>query len=169
MNITEITTLQQRAIQLLLAESTVSAAARQLGIDRTTIYAWRKSDPAFTTHLDQARSIQAQITADSLQDLASTAIETIREILLSQSTPPAIRLRAAQAVLKMGQPAAEPETLQQNSTQIDIFDNSRTGVETTAVPKTGRNDPCSCNSRLKFKSCCGNSLRQPTHPAAEAA
>jgi len=63
MNITDITILQQRTIQLLLAGSSVSASARELGIDRTTIYAWRKSDPASTAHLDHARSIQAQITA----------------------------------------------------------------------------------------------------------
>ena len=177
MNTTEINTLQQRTIQLLLSGSTVAAAARELGIDRTTIYAWHKSNPAFTIHLDRARSIQAQITADSLQDLASTAINTIHEILVCQATPPAIRLRAAQAVLKdCRQPTAAetsepPQEIPHISTEIDTFDEE-TNVAHIHIrresSKTGRNEPCPCNSGLKFKRCCGNPLRQPVH-VAEAA
>lgn len=94
-----VTAIQERAIQLLLAGSTVAAAARELGIDRTTIYTWRKHHPYFSMALRQARKIQTECLADGLQDLAASALDAIREILTSSDVPAAVRLRAAQTVL----------------------------------------------------------------------
>ena len=44
----DITIQQEKAIQLLLAGANVASAARELGIDRTTIYVWQK--PARCSH-----------------------------------------------------------------------------------------------------------------------
>ena len=91
----DLTVTQQKAIRLLLVGTTVAAAARELDIDRTTIYVWRKSNPYFSYVLNRAQSIQQQALQGDLQDLAATAIDSIRDILTSPDTSAAIRLRAA--------------------------------------------------------------------------
>jgi transposase-like protein len=161
----EITPIQEKTIQLLVAGSSVAAAARELNIDRTTIYTWRKNSPAFSLALQSARKLQTESIADSLQDLASTAVETLRDLLVSNEVPPAVRLRAALAVLKTSnqQPAPEiipePPPELQTSTEFDTFDNE---YEVPATPtvrvieKIGRNQSCPCGSGQKYKRCCSH-------------
>ena len=171
---TDLTVTQQKAIQLLLSGATVTAAARELGIDRTTIYVWRRSHPHFSSILKRAQSVQQQAFEGDLQDLAAAALDSVREILTSPQTPVAIRLRAAQAILNLAtrphhqsappsvpdeemsealEAAAAPEppamTNQRHSTE---FNTSTPAISN----KIGRNEPCPCGSTLKFKRCCGN-------------
>ena len=175
-----ITIMQEKAIQLLLAGATVAAAARELGIDRTTIYAWHKSSPVFALACTSARSLQSQIIADSLQDLASAAIDTLRDILVSPDAPPSVRLRAAQSVLnactnnKHESQAPPSHPLQELSTHFDTSDEKDAAAALTSPfrresPKTGRNELCPCSSGLKFKRCCGDPVRINQHQAAAAA
>ena len=175
-----ITIMQEKAIQLLLAGATVAAAARELGIDRTTIYAWHKSSPVFALACTSARSLQSQIIADSLQDLASTAIDALRDILVSPDAPPSVRLRAAQSVLnactnnKHESQAPPSHPLQEISTHFDTSDQKNDDAVTSPFrresPKTGRNELCPCSSGLKFKRCCGDPVvRINHHPQAAAA
>ena len=153
----EITPLQAKAIQLLHAGSTVVAAARELQIDRTTVYTWRNNNPVFSLALNRARKIQAEMVVDSLQDLASTAVDTLHQLLVSTDTPAPIRLRAALAVLNAGHQMQQPTTarpstnptpeqhaaiesligppqlsreIPRNSTEFDTFEEEE-GVENT--------------------------------------
>ena len=163
-----ITIMQEKAIHLLLTGTTVAAAARELGVDRTTIYAWRKTSPSFAVALTSARLLQSEIIADSLQDLASTAIDTLRDILAAPNAPPAVRLRAAQVVLNSCanpfRPAEPRGRIGQLTPIPEIsthFDTSIEEVHPAAIPirqsiKAGRNEACPCGSNLKFKRCCGN-------------
>lgn len=161
----DITILQQKAIQLLLTGTTVAAAARELGIDRTTIYSWQKTSPVFALALTRARSLQNQIITDSLQDLAAAAIDTLRDILVSPNAPPAVRLRAAQAVLTACS-NNKHESQEETSTHFDTSDQEIDAVtppslaESSKTVKTGRNEICPCNSGLKFKRCCGDPVRR---------
>ena len=181
---TELTLTQHKAIQLLLAGSSIAATARGLGIDRTTIYVWRKSNPYFSNILNRAQSLQKQILQDDIQDLATTAIDTIRGLLTSPETPAAVRLRAAQTVLDAGNrrpasdapkfnPVAEAaavesivgppaENVQQHST---LFNTSERTLPAT-FNNVGRNEPCPCASGLKFKRCCGNPVSAQLQAAA---
>ena len=166
----DITILQQKAIQLLLTGTTIAAAARELGIDRTTIYTWHKTSPPFAAALTRARSLQSQIITDSLEDLASTAIDTLREILVSSDAPPAVRLRAAQAVLTACS-SSKNENPEEISTKFDTSDQE---IDAVMPPcraesqKTGRNELCPCTSGLKFKRCCGDPVRRNQQQAVAA-
>jgi transposase-like protein len=122
-----ITPIQERAIGLLLSGTTVAAAARELGIDRTTIYTWRKSHPEFSRAFNRARALQSEILRDNLHEIASEAVGILHELLVSGSTPPSARLRAALAVLNAAtlpstHKSADPTP--QNSTEFDTLPNS---------------------------------------------
>jgi transposase-like protein len=131
---TTISPIQERAVQLLLSGFTVAAAARELGIDRTTIYTWRKNHAHFATACQQARKLHSDFLADSLHDLASTALDTLREILVAKDAPPAVRLRAAQAVLNAAAASPSPK----DSTEFDTFPPSQeTSIDETENQGTG--------------------------------
>ena len=166
---TDLTVTQQKAIQLLLSGSTVTAAARELGIDRTTIYVWRRSHPHFSCVLNRAQSVQQQAFEGDLQDLAAAALDSVREILPSPQTPVAIRLRAAQAILNLAtrphQQSAPPSvSVEETMRSVEAaavpepsaMTNQRHSTEfNTSTPATsntiGRNEPCPRGSALKFK------------------
>ena len=167
---------QQKAVQLLLSGATVAAVARDLGVDRTTIYNWRRNNPCFSVALNRARSLQTHIITDAIQDLATTAIDTLRELLVSTQVPAAVRLRAAQTVLSLAQrPSAGtefesqdstgdlPETAQipHNSTQFHSIENTPHRRQ----PIPGHNTPFHCGSGIKFKRS-GNPVSVPFQKAA---
>ena len=179
---TDLNVTQRKAIQLLLSGSTVTAAARELGIDRTTIYVWRRSHPHFFCVLNRAQSVQQQSFEGDLQDLAAAALDSVREILTSPQTPVAIRLRAAQTILNLANrphhqsaPPSVPDEEDAGAVESSLKSSTdasaapeppamtmqRSSTEfNTSVPafsnKIGRNEPCPCGSTLKFKRCCGN-------------
>ena len=177
----QLSSLQQRAVQLLLSGSNVSSVARDIGVDRTTIYNWRKGNPDFSRALNQTRSLQTRMINDSMRELANAAVDTLREILLSSQVPVAVRLRAAQTVLNQ-QPAhsdvddgfdveeivVEPMHPSPNSPQISTqFDTmNKNPYQQNRQERLGRNTPCLCGSGLKFKRCCGNPISAPLQKAA---
>lgn len=89
------------AIAALVAGATNTTAAEAAGVDRSTLFRWLKGDAEFVAALNLARSEQAERTRAELRGLASEAVATIRELMTSPQTPPAIRLRAAATALEI--------------------------------------------------------------------
>lgn len=89
----------ERAITALIAGATMQAAADAAGVDRTTLWRWMREDAAFITEYNQARADHRDAVQAGLRSLASDALAVVRGILQSDETPPALRLRAAMAVL----------------------------------------------------------------------
>ena len=168
-----INTLQTQVVAGLLAGKSVSAVARENGIHRSTIYNWRHEQPYFTLVLDQARSRHRTSMYDLAQDLAEQALETVEELLGSQDSN--LRLRAAQLILRVAEPAhlsRDTKTAMNVETLADhTFARSMTFTPTaeaepaefdtirqnsTLQSEPSRNSRCRCGSGLKFKRCCGN-------------
>ena len=99
----ELTQIQSQVLAGLLAGKSVSAAARENVIHRSTIYHWRHEQPYFTFALDQARSRHQTAMYDLVQDLAEQALETVQELLVSDDAN--VRLRAAQVILRVARPS----------------------------------------------------------------
>ena len=78
----------------------ISAAARRAGIHRSTIHNWIRTDAELAIAVDRARAAQQSSLFDEFQDLASQAVAVLRDLLEQSATPPSVKLRAAQAVLK---------------------------------------------------------------------
>jgi transposase-like protein len=93
---------KQRAVLLEVARgATVKAASERAGIDRCTYYRWLKQ-PAFSQALAEARDDFAEALRDQFHELEIVALLTLRMLLENDKTPPAVRLRAALAVLGHG-------------------------------------------------------------------
>ena len=166
-----LTPPQREALKHLQAGATVTAAAKAAGVHRSTIYEWRHEHPAFSCALYYAKRDAAHAAADDIRELATLAIDTIRQILTSDKASASVKLKAAQYVLQNvaeapkqhllsvtgaeitppaeAQPPQTPQNAtssQQNPTQSGTFERIR---------QTPRNAPCPCRSGEKFKRCCG--------------
>jgi len=174
-----LTPIQSQVLSGLLAGRPVAAVARENGIDRSTIYHWRRDHPHFTFALDQARSRLQAALYDEVQDLVAQALEVLAELL--HSPDDRIRLRVAQTLLRAANPMkantilhtdvgpeiglepAIPAPASSPEPEHDTIRHFSTPKPSPVrvSPRPGRNQPCPCNSGLKYKKCCGN----PAGPA----
>ncbi len=161
----ELTPIQSQVAAGLLAGKSVSAVAREAGIHRSTIYHWRNEQPYFNVVLRKARSRHQTAMFDLVQDLAEQAMETVSELLSSED--PNLRLRAAQAILRLANPGnlsqetkavIDFEALDAHTDPPPKFDTIRQNPTLLSVPapEPGRNSPCPCGSGNKYKRCCGD-------------
>jgi hypothetical protein len=107
----ELTQRQHAAVELLLQGMSDEQAARQLGVDRTTIFRWRKT-VAFQRELDRRRRRLWDQSAGQLQALVGPALAILQKQLASDD--PKIALRAAAVLLRFATPsrlapAADPD------------------------------------------------------------
>ena len=165
-----LTPIQVQVLQSLVAGLSVTAAAKEAGIHRTTVHLWTRTLPDFARAYLTLRQQRADRLVDELGDLAGLAINTFRQLLSDESASASVRLKAAMEIVKLVE-AQRPTTL---STALadPAFEKLDTGLRVAEIinpPKTapapkstpvGRNAPCPCGSPLKYKRCCGNPVRQ---------
>jgi hypothetical protein len=96
---TQLSEAQQLVLTQLASGKTINAAAAAANVHRNTIANWRRSSEAFRNHWHTMQYEQAMHWRDQMQSLAPIAIEALQTLLTDPKTPPAIRLRAALAVL----------------------------------------------------------------------
>ncbi len=97
------TRLKKNEDALLLAlacGATVEAAAKQCQIHERTVYR-RLGDRDFKARLQEIRTDMVRRAAGMLTAAANEAVRTLLN-LQKDSTPPAVRLGAARAILEMG-------------------------------------------------------------------
>lgn len=91
----------ERIIAALLTTTSISDAAKECKISKTTIYQ-RLKDPEFNTKYRTAcRELLRDHTA-ALQGHMGAAISTMREILDNPKNSPQVRLNAADGILRHG-------------------------------------------------------------------
>ena len=95
----QITPRQERAMHVLLAGGDDTAAAQAANVQRPTLNRWKNHDPDFISAMNIARRDLADGFADSLRALYGDAVAVIRDALDAEN-PPAVRLRAAEAIIK---------------------------------------------------------------------
>ena len=163
-----LTAVQQQVLQALVAGQSISAAANQAGIHRSTVHLWTQKHPDFARVLLAARHHRADCLMDELADLAGLALDTFRQILSDGKAPAATRLKAAIEIVKLVE-AQRPTFRETTITEVQ-FDRVDRDLQLHQVaeasqpaPKkqiVGRNAPCPCGSPLKYKRCCGNPVTQ---------
>ena len=186
---------QAQVIAALAQGRTITDAARDASLHRTTIHHWFRTEPTFNTAFQEAQREYIETLQDGMRDLAARAVETLRNLLDGPNTPPAVRLRTALAVLqrphfpKQGwhlperiETAREQEVIHQ-LTEIEadyramrmteaMQTNAQMKNEEPAppAPPIARCAPCPCGSGNKYKRCCGStSAGKFTPPAPGAA
>ena len=157
-----LTPLQVQVLESLVAGLSVTAAAKQAGVHRTTVHLWTRTLPDFARALLTLRQQRADRVMDELGDLAHLAINTFRQILSDENAASSVRLRAAIEIVKLVE-SQRPTVFFEPALEKLHQDLSVADVIPPKPPQTvtaGRNAPCPCGSPLKFKRCCGNPVRQ---------
>ena len=165
-----LTPIQVQVLQSLVAGLSVTAAAKEAGIHRTTVHLWTRTLPDFARAYLTLRQQRADRLVDELGDLAGLAINTFRQLLSDESASASVRLKAAMEIVKLVE-AQRPTTLSTAlaGPKFEKLDADLRVAEIINPPKTapapkstpvGRNAPCPCGSPLKYKRCCGNPARQ---------
>src|SRR5215510_15130517 len=85
--------LQHQAILALAGGASITSAAEAAGVDRSTIYRWLRDDAAFVVELNRAKRDHLDRVRGELRSLASDAVKALRDLVTSEATPPAVRLR----------------------------------------------------------------------------
>lgn len=93
-----LTPKQRRAVAALLTTGEVGAAAREAGINRTTLYRWLH-DPVFLAAVREAEADALDELSRLLVRLGRTAVATIAKAMSDPVTPAATRVRAADVAL----------------------------------------------------------------------
>ena len=157
-----LTPIHIQVLQSLVAGLSISAAAREAGVHRTTVHLWTRTLPDFARALLTLRQQRADQLMDELGDLADLAINTFRQILSDDQASASVRLKAAIEIAKLVE-SQRPAVFFVPSVERLHQDLSLAEVIPPKPPQTaavGRNAPCPCGSPLKYKRCCGNPGRQ---------
>jgi hypothetical protein len=99
-----LSTAQQTVLLHIARGATITTAAAQAGVHRSTVHLWMRT-PAFAEALDQARQDFTGGIRDQFQELEIIALLSLRQLLENTDTPPGIRLKAALAILGHGKSA----------------------------------------------------------------
>lgn len=166
---------QQDVLRRLVAGQSVSAAAREARVHRTTVHLWIRTVPAFAQALLALRRDRADHVVDSLAELVDAAINTFRQILTDEHASAGVRLKAALEIVKLVE-AQRPQVLFPESQVLERLHADLGLSEVAEAPASGerrpaaggnlsrpspvRNAPCTCGSGLKYKRCCGLSTPQ---------
>ena len=168
----QLTAPQLEAVKLLATGATVSAAAKAAGVHRSSVYNWCRDHAEFRAALRHSKIQAAEVIDDEVRELASLAVDTIRQLLASDKTPAATKLKAAQYVLEA---AAKPgiDVIRDKIEEVhELAGEFRKAAEPAARPtpirqdSTPRNALCPCRSGEKFKRCCGKSAPPMLYPNA---
>jgi uncharacterized protein YecA (UPF0149 family) len=172
----ELSPAQAQVVEALAEGASISCAARRADIHRTTIHHWIRTNAAFK---EAAQNAQAEYTAeltDDMRELSALALKTVRNLLERSDTPPAVKLRAALAVLKrphfphkgwhlperIESPRQQQvaDSLAELKSDYDFMRMSealaaKAPAEPAPQAPIARSAPCPCGSGQKYKRCCG--------------
>ncbi len=87
------------ALMALLDSNSLTEAAEKAGISRRTMYEYLHNDGDFARTYQETRTRQTIAFMDSLTERRDHALEVIANMMDDEEQPPAIRLKAAQAIL----------------------------------------------------------------------
>lgn len=116
---------QERALEMIILGEKDVEIATALGINRTTIYRWRKYDVQFMRALDERQALMREMAQNGLLELMDTALETVKEALSNGDTR--TRLQAARMVLDMLNVKKQEE--RKEPSVIDLLYEALIGVE----------------------------------------
>jgi len=173
---------QLHVIDAVSNGASLTDAAAQAGIHPNTLSQWRRNSPDFREALAITRYDRALLYRDRAVELADLAFETLRHVLTDPKSSPSTRLRAALYIIDkaatppkleneepanlddmlaaMAEAAESPADAQfcttvpnESASQMHNFAQKPEPYR-RPDPKIGRNDPCPCGSRKKYKICC---------------
>jgi transposase-like protein len=186
-----LTPVQENVIAAITGGATIKAAAEAASIHRNTVSYWRQTSLAFRDALGHAQYDKAIFIREEAECQVAEAFAAIHTILTKPDASDSARLNAAKFIIEKASspPPPPPEVTYQLAEKSEIVhSNAQSGFEpptdpaspepqkpeivhssaqstrpqpVRSAPKVGRNAPCPCGSRLKFKRCCFGKAHLP--------
>lgn len=97
--VTAVETAKATALRLLADGIAVSKVAETTGVSRVTLWRWQRNDPHFAAALAAARQGELDEHRYTLEQSVSAAVARLTALLDDPMAPPAVQLRAAEAIL----------------------------------------------------------------------
>jgi hypothetical protein len=98
---------QSKALEALLAESSIGKAAVASEVPERTLRHWLRDDPAFTAAYREARRESVRQSVARLQQASGAAVTVLLSLMANKNTAAPVRLAAAVKVLEMSHKAVE--------------------------------------------------------------
>lgn len=98
---------KNKALEALIDSNSLTEAAEKAGISRKTLYTYLHTDKDFARAYEAMREQQILESIDAVSVDREKAHSVIREILGDKEQPAAVRLKAAEMVLKSAEKSEE--------------------------------------------------------------
>jgi DNA-binding transcriptional MerR regulator len=108
----------EEAIAALLTQRNVEEAAKTAGISTKTLLRWMK-EPEFQKAYREARRTAYSQAVAKLQQGATAAATTLLKVMLDQSTPASVRIRAAECIMNHSSRAIEIEDVEARVAELE--------------------------------------------------
>jgi hypothetical protein len=109
---------QEEAIAALLSQRNIEEAAKTAGISTRTMLRWLKL-PEFQTAYREARRAAYSQAVARLQQGATAAATTLLKVMLDQTTPASVKVRAAECVMNHSSKAIEIEDVEFRVSELE--------------------------------------------------
>ena len=121
---TGISTSQFRAIEMLLTGIPVTKVAQKLGIDRKTLYEWRKN-PVFQAEYNRRRLEASDAMDQRLRRLSDKAVDVVEKHLNEGSLQAATALLKLVATMPKPKLSTNPQIILRNDIERNVFEYFR--------------------------------------------
>ena len=121
---TGISAAQLRAIEMLLTGMPVTKIAQRLGIDRKTLYEWRKN-PVFQAEYNRRRLEASDAMDQRLRRLSDKAVDVVEKHLDEGSLQAATALLKLAATMPKPKLSTNPQIILRNDIERNVFEYFR--------------------------------------------
>ena len=109
---------KEEAIAALLTQRNIEEAAKAAGIGANTLLRWMKV-PEFQAAYREARRAAYSQAVAKLQQGTTAAATTLLKVMLDQSTPASVKVRAAECVMTHSAKAIEIEDIEARVSELE--------------------------------------------------
>jgi transposase-like protein len=109
---------QKRAINALLGTTSISAAARQAGVGRTTLHRWLK-EPTFARILREMHRLAVRQASALIQNSAGHAVATLTNVMDAEAASAASKVSASRTLLSLIYRVLEIEEISDRLTALE--------------------------------------------------
>ena len=110
---------QESLIIALLSSPDIQTAAVNAGISESTAWRWLREDEEFQAKYKAAKKQALSIAIAQLQQAASEAVQTLRDVAADTSSPASSRVSAAKSILELAMKASEIEDIEQRLAELE--------------------------------------------------
>jgi hypothetical protein len=117
---------KEAAISALLTARNIEEAAKSIGIAPNTLLNWMKV-PEFQAEYREARRAAFSQAVAKLQQGATAAATTLLRVMVDQSTPASVKVRAAECVMTHSSKGIEIEDIAARVTDLERASTKKPG------------------------------------------